>query len=112
VDITQGQGPEIARLASNSGLIHKFAKSTVADVIVFNHAPSQPTSNATIREALARAIDPNELMKAYAPGYAEPASSTIAPITECFDPETAKLIPTYDLNKPTRPPPTTSTSSC
>jgi peptide/nickel transport system substrate-binding protein len=98
VDVSQTYGSDIARL-SGMGLTHKVASSFLADVLAFGEGPGQVTTDEAVRRAVASAIDRSAFIQAYAAGYADPADSTLSHDAECYDPETAKMMPTYDLDK-------------
>ena len=98
IDVSQGYGDGIARLAS-SDLTHKVARSFLADLVAFGAAPGQVTASEQVRKALATAIDRAAFIQAYAAGYADPADSTLSPEAECFDADTGKLMQRTDLEQ-------------
>lgn len=99
LDVIQAAAVDVPRLAPNKGLTHKVARSYLADVAAFGEAAGQVTTNQAVRQAISTAIDRRAFITAAYAGYADPATSTLAPNAECYDSQTGKLMPTYDLNR-------------
>ncbi len=100
IDAGPVTGPDVNRLLSDPSVKNQRIQLYLANPLVFNQLPNHPTADPAVREALATAIDPKAVLAALGgPRYGINTTSFVTPAAQCFDPGTAKLMPTPDLNK-------------
>jgi peptide/nickel transport system substrate-binding protein len=92
-------GPDVKRLLADTSLHHTVGHPEATNALGFNELPGHPGADPKVREALFTAIDPKAWNQAAYNGLGTLSSSYITPTTDCFDPGTAKLLPTYSLTK-------------
>jgi peptide/nickel transport system substrate-binding protein len=97
LDVAPIIGPDVQRLLGSSELIDLPAFGGTVNPLLLNHAPAHPTADEAVRQAIMTAIDPQAWNQAQYAGLGQVGTSILAPTTECFDAETAKLLPTPSI---------------
>jgi peptide/nickel transport system substrate-binding protein len=99
LDIGALTGTDVPRLLAEKSLTSVAAHSYASYPLVFNELPGHPTAELAVRQALATAIDPKAWNQAAYQGRGILTTSPMASNTDCYDPSTAKLLPTPSLEK-------------
>lgn len=93
-------GPDIPRLQADKSLTQVTNHSFGTFTLLFNQAPGHVTTDEAVREAVMNVVDPKAWNQAANAGYGGVVSSSfISTDADCFDPNTAKLIPPVDVAK-------------
>jgi peptide/nickel transport system substrate-binding protein len=93
-------GPDVNRLLSDPTVANQRIQLFLANPLVFNQLANHPTADPAVREALITAIDPRSVLAAVGgPRYGINSSSFVTPTAQCYDPNTARLLPRPDLGR-------------
>lgn len=99
LDLASISGPDIDRLLNDKDLRHGASGATVAESVLYNESAGRVTTDPIVRQALSTAIDRAAYNKASSNGHNTLSSSVVSPYVPCFDPSTAKLLPTPSVSK-------------
>ncbi|HEY4332484.1 MAG TPA: ABC transporter substrate-binding protein, partial [Ilumatobacteraceae bacterium] len=91
-------GTEVDRLRKEDSLTYSEATLASSALMVFNERPGQLLQDQTLRQALLTAIDPALWRKTANGGYGTAATSYLASNAPCYNPATAALLPTPDVD--------------
>jgi ABC-type transport system substrate-binding protein len=92
-------GPDVTRLLSDKSITHYTAFKMTAQLLWFNLAPARPGSDIAVRQALITALDTKSYTLAANGGRGKAATSVVPTGAPCYDPGTAKLVPTPSVDK-------------
>lgn len=93
VNVAQITGSDVQRLASNDTVNYKPVTTYLSQVMLMNESAGHATADVNVRRALMAAITSNGWIKSQLGGYGKPTTSYLSPEQECFDPDTAQLLP-------------------
>lgn len=97
IDISQVAGTQLDRVKGNKNItLHRVLGQFVTS-LGFNTA-NAPFNNASVRKAIAQAIDRKAVIKAALNGLGVPATSLIGQNVPYYDPGTKSLTPQYDVS--------------
>jgi peptide/nickel transport system substrate-binding protein len=93
-------GPDVNRLLSDPTVANQRIQLFLANPLVFNQLPNHPTVDPAVREALIAAVDPKAVLAAVGgPKYGITSTSFVTAAAQCYDPNTAKLLPQPGLSR-------------
>jgi peptide/nickel transport system substrate-binding protein len=96
LDVAYINGPDVNRLNTTKDLIHRVAYPAFMQTLLLNEAPGHPTADPNVRAALTYLTDRNGYGQA---AYAQPATSFIGPVAQCYDASTKSLLPQVNKTK-------------
>jgi peptide/nickel transport system substrate-binding protein len=91
-------GPDVNRLLNDSSLKHYVAASWVAYQMIFNMTPGRVAADDKVRQALITAVDAKAFNQAASGGRGTVMTSVFTADMQCYDANTAKLIPKTNLD--------------
>ncbi len=98
LDVASINGPDVPRLVADQTLKHYPAASWVAWQMIFNMTPGRPAADEKVRQALITAVDAKAFNQASTNGRGTIMTSVFTADMQCFDANSAKLIPKTNLD--------------
>jgi peptide/nickel transport system substrate-binding protein len=91
LDISRTGGSDVSRLQADKSLVGKVSNSFYNNTLIFNQLATRPTSDQTVRQALASAVDPGAWNQAANQGNGIISPSFLQSKADCFDSSTQAL---------------------
>jgi peptide/nickel transport system substrate-binding protein len=98
LDAAQINGPDVNRLLNDTSVKHSAASSWNIYQMIFNMTPGRPAADEKVRQALITAVDAKAFNQAATGGRGTVMTSVFTADMQCYDPNTARLIPKTNLD--------------